>query len=421
MNDKRRDCCNTLFSAAENGHLKCMKKLLDNDVDIESENGKGDTALVIATRHDQIECMGLLLDRNADIEKDDISGGTPLIIASRRGKIEMLRLLLDRNANIESKDNNGATALIVASGRGYFECTQLLLDRHADIESQDDHGSTALIVCANRGEVECTKLLLDRHANIEHKDNDGCTALENAMNPLRAAFSQAGKECNKVLFQKEIETKKKKLCGGHSRDFVEFHKGNLACIRLLLDANANINNVTDKYHNSECRQMISDEIINRRRRVTYDSFINLYIENQPLKNRIYSICFPDGDIRPATPFIGWNRADAARDKYYLDEILFYVHMHIANVNMRSQKKDIVSITTSHCKDHFASSSDKTYTLMKILSDRLKDYLKPKIDQCSNCYKIGTHVCSRCRITYFCSQNCQKSKWKHHKLVCKAPP
>ena len=62
-------------------------------------------------------------------------------------------------------------------------------------------------------------------------------------------------------------------------------------------------------------------------------------------------------------------------KYYFDEILFYVHMYVANVvksyTNDDAYEDRAESSVSECKDHFASGSNKTFTLMKVLADRLK--------------------------------------------------
>lgn len=84
--------------------------------------------------------------------------------------------------------------------------------------------------------------------------------------------------------------------------------------------------------------MLSDERSDRHRRAAFDAFINRKIEYQPFKSRIYSICYPDGDLRVAKPFIDWIKAHDVRDNHYYDEILFYLHMHVANVVARSIKK-----------------------------------------------------------------------------------
>ena len=182
---------------------------------------------------------------------------------------------------------------------------------------------------------------------------------------------------------------------------------------------------------TDCRPLIFAEVEHRRKRALFDSLINHHIEYQPYINSIYTLCYPTGNRQLAKHLVGWIRAEAIRDKYYFDEILFYVHMHIANIVMRSVKKcndtdtdtdTDTAINISVCNDHFASSSNKTFTLMKVLADRLTEYLKPKkIELCYNlkCSKEGTKKCSRCHTVYYCSLECQKSHWKHHKLVCKS--
>eukprot|EP00917_Polyrhabdina_sp_WS-2016_P029713 GHVP01063342.1.p1 GENE.GHVP01063342.1~~GHVP01063342.1.p1 ORF type:complete len:375 (-),score=24.76 GHVP01063342.1:59-1183(-) len=37
--------------------------------------------------------------------------------------------------------------------------------------------------------------------------------------------------------------------------------------------------------------------------------------------------------------------------------------------------------------------------------------------CLNCSNLTSLGCTNCRLVYFCSKDCQKSKWKEHKLTC----
>lgn len=40
-------------------------------------------------------------------------------------------------------------------------------------------------------------------------------------------------------------------------------------------------------------------------------------------------------------------------------------------------------------------------------------------QCENCSKINNDLlrCSRCKIVYYCDQECQRANWPEHKKVC----
>jgi len=51
---------------------------------------------------------------------------------------------------------------------------------------------------------------------------------------------------------------------------------------------------------------------------------------------------------------------------------------------------------------------------------VEDMLKKPTHKCDVCRTATTKACARCKTSYFCSAECQKSAWKKHKKVCKAP-
>jgi len=52
--------------------------------------------------------------------------------------------------------------------------------------------------------------------------------------------------------------------------------------------------------------------------------------------------------------------------------------------------------------------------------KVEDVLKKPTHKCDVCKTATTKACARCKTSYFCSAECQKSAWKKHKKVCKAP-
>jgi len=46
-------------------------------------------------------------------------------------------------------------------------------------------------------------------------------------------------------------------------------------------------------------------------------------------------------------------------------------------------------------------------------------LKPA-RKCDVCSSLPAKPCARCKNTFYCSAECQKSAWKKHKKTCKAP-
>ena len=128
--------------------------------------------------------------------------------------------------------------------------------------------------------------------------------------------------------------------------------------------------------------MIIGEIQHRLRRAAFDSFISHHIEYPPFIDIIYTTSYPSGDLRVAAPEVGWPRAEAVRNKCYFDEILLYVHLHVANTlsNSRSGKRKTRALfgRYSQFQDYLAKNSNHTSTLMTVLSDRLKMYLEHEL-------------------------------------------
>jgi len=326
-----------LHGAAAEGHVECICALLERGANIQSGNNYGNRALHVAASEGHVECICALLDRGADIDSENLYFDTALHVAASKGHVECIRALLDRGAVDSENLYCGDTALHYAALKGHLECLGLLLDRGADIYIENRYGRTALHLAASEGHLECIYALLDRGADIDSKNNNCWTALHYAA-----------------------------------------QKGHNDCIRLLLDRQAIIDeDKIDDIEHQECKQMIIEEIQHRLRRAAFDSFINHHIEYLPFISVIYSICYPSGDLRVAAPQVGWPRAEAVRNKYYFDEILFHVHMHVANVLLKSRSNSRKTLARySQFKDYLAKNNNDTSTLMTVLSDRLKEYLKP---------------------------------------------
>ena len=52
--------------------------------------------------------------------------------------------------------------------------------------------------------------------------------------------------------------------------------------------------------------------------------------------------------------------------------------------------------------------------------KVEEVLKKPTRHCDVCKTTTTKACARCKTSYFCSAECQKSAWKKHKKTCKAP-
>ena len=434
--DSEKQNC-AIHVACSNNHVKCVQLLLEySGLLIEVRNKYKQTPLFISAAFSSIDCLEFLLSQNANIESKDFQGLTPLFISCYKGHHQSIRLLLESGANIESMDNQGReTPLLAAVQGGYLECCRLLLDKGAVIDDETTN-NTALMKAAALGHTEIVALLLSRGADTEKKNTSGDTAIIQAswlghttivdMLLDQGAFIDAQNDkgfsaCYISAYEGHLETVKL-LC---TRDInIELQNSaemtavyaaatskNFDCMRYLLDRNASITELgilrLANVMSEEAIRIFSQEFKDRSRRSNFDNFIAYHIDYPSYIEKIFTFCYPLGSMA-ATPHVGWDRADQFLNKYYFEEILFYVHMHVAQVCTRSVQKISSStvVSTKNSIEAFANNDNKTFTLMKVLADKLTEFLKPNMDFCYACNRIGNDLeCPSCGSSYYCSIEC----------------
>ena len=236
--------------------------------------------------------------------------------------------------------HNSATPAFIAAFKGHYSCLKYLLDKGADAEIRTDQNVTAIFIAAEQGFIDCIQALLNINVDTDIRRSDNVSVIQ-----IVAERDQSNLVL-RFLFDKG--------CVIHPED-------------------------TEMIQNDEIKTMILDEVDDRHKRKIFDSFINHHIEYQPYIKNIFTLCYPTGNIQVAKPSVGWIRAEIIRDKYYFDEIFFYLHMHIANYTNTNKRTNTIIITKSmlHSSSYFSKNSDKTSTLMTVLTDRLKLLLKPE--------------------------------------------
>jgi ankyrin repeat protein len=174
-----------LHKAAFNGHLECIKHLLDAFKSAPTtpsrsrrekhgtKRAKGketSAAAAVADVSSQLTeqpngatdagTIRSTLPNTVDINCQDDSGSTPLHKAGFKGNVECVKLLLEKGANLLVKDNQGGTPLHNAVQSQSKECTQLLLDlispakpaaepeKEKEKEKDKENGSTTVAVVA---------------------------------------------------------------------------------------------------------------------------------------------------------------------------------------------------------------------------------------------------------------------------------
>jgi hypothetical protein len=107
-------------------------------------------------------------------------------------------------------------------------------------------------------------------------------------------------------------------------------------------------------------------IKSEQQRMTFFTVINNYIQYDPYRSIIYYICYPPTNISFPEPLIGWNDSYKVVEKYYFEDVFFYLHMYVASkVNTRECSKN---------RECFANNCNRTSRLMALLRRELREYI-----------------------------------------------
>lgn len=176
-----------LHAAAARNDAAAIRDLLSAGADIDARDGRGRTALLVATHGNRIDAAQALIDAGADVNAQDDIHDSPYLYAGARGHLEILTMTLAHGADLKSINRYGGTALIPASERGHVETVRTLIQAGVDVDHVNNLGWTALLEAIILGDggsrhQRIVDLLLAAKANVDLADREGVTPLQHARN-----------------------------------------------------------------------------------------------------------------------------------------------------------------------------------------------------------------------------------------------
>lgn len=189
-----------LLQAVTEKDTTAVTNIIKEGIDINAQDSRGQTALMIATHNNDVATAKVLIDAGADVNLQDDIQDSPFLYAGAEGYLDILKLTIDAGADPKITNRYGGTALIPASEHGYVEVVEELLTRtDIDVNHVNNLGWTALMeaVILNDGgekQQQTIQLLIDHGADVNIADRDNVT-------PLQHARNKGFKEIEKILIK----------------------------------------------------------------------------------------------------------------------------------------------------------------------------------------------------------------------------
>ena len=262
--------------AVMKGDHAAVRTLLQQRADVNAPQADGATALHWAVYRNDLEIAGLLIQAGARATAANREGATPLSLASINGNAAMIEEVLkagaDPNVPVLS---HGETALMLAARTGDVEAIRLLLDYGADAEAKDAlRGTTALMWAAAQEHPAAVEALIEYGADVSARSSPatlgrtaylaptvvqrtatagvGAAARGGAARDRGAAGGgRAGRgadgapAANQDFDNQDFFAPRQNTNGGGLTPLVlAARQGDLESTRILLDAGADVNQVT---------------------------------------------------------------------------------------------------------------------------------------------------------------------------------
>ena len=175
-----KDGCNCFHFAANNGHLKFCKTLLEkHKFDVHMTDNYGWTPLHYSAKNGNYELFKFLNDMSNFKHLAINAGCNCLHIAADSGHISLCKVLIAKHKfNVQMTDLQGWTALHYSAKNGSYELFQLLDTMGGNIYLKSYYGRNCLHIAADNGHINLCRKLLEKHDfDIHMTDNGGWTPL----------------------------------------------------------------------------------------------------------------------------------------------------------------------------------------------------------------------------------------------------
>jgi len=149
-----------IFTAVQDNDIPAVKYLLTKGVDPASKDNNGASPLIFAVSHGNDRAVKLILQSNQiNINAQDGDGNTALIAACAGKHDDQVAMLLNHYPELNKINKQGYTALTTAVNANDAEAVKMLLAYGADKKHQDANHKLAIDYARELHEDEIVALL----------------------------------------------------------------------------------------------------------------------------------------------------------------------------------------------------------------------------------------------------------------------
>lgn len=173
-----------LMLAAMNGHIDCVIVLLRHGANMNLRNAHRETALMHAIYNDsefKINIIKLLIISGASIHAVNNRHENPMMLACQRGSLELVKLFVHFNATTTITDIFDNTLLHHACINGNYHLIEYLLTLDIPIDKHNKFMESPLSLAVENGHNKTIKLLLSNYAIDTTYSKNGNTLLHEAV------------------------------------------------------------------------------------------------------------------------------------------------------------------------------------------------------------------------------------------------
>jgi ankyrin repeat protein len=146
----------------EQNRAKMVQDLIDFEADLNTQDNRGRTPLMVAAYEGFEDIVDLLIMEGAEIDMTDKVKDTALIIAAKRGRSTAVKALINGGCNVNAVGHEKMTPLMWAAYWGRVDLIEMLCENGADagINMRSYFGQTALMWAVDNRENNAILALL---------------------------------------------------------------------------------------------------------------------------------------------------------------------------------------------------------------------------------------------------------------------